>query len=147
MDAATLDRYVGDYKGPAPAALLMITRQGTQLMAQITGQPNIPIYASAPTEFFLKVVNAQLSFVVPDSGPASSVVLHQNGRDVVWNRIDETTAQSIEQQLAERFANQQPEPGSQEALRKAVAALYRLGRCVFRTGIQIVSDGWERSKR
>lgn len=123
VDAATLDRYVGDYKGPGPV-LLMITRQGTQLMAQITGQPSLPLYASAPTEFFLKVVNAQVTFVVPESGPATSAVLHQNGRDIVWNRVDETTAQTIKQALAERIANQQPAPGSQEALHKAIDALY-----------------------
>jgi hypothetical protein len=122
VDTATLDRYVGTYQ-LASTTLLNVTRQGTQLIAQITGQPALPIYAQTPTEFFWKVVYAQVSFVVPDTGPATSAIIHQNGRDISATRIDETTAQTLQQQFAERIANQQPQPGSEAALRNSINAL------------------------
>jgi hypothetical protein len=122
VDTATLDRYVGSYQA-APTALLTITRQGTQLMAQLTGQPAVAVYAHSPIEFFYKVVDAQLSFTVPDTGPATSVTLHQNGHDHTANRIDDTAAQTFQQALSDRIANQQPQPGSEAALRTSMSAL------------------------
>jgi hypothetical protein len=64
-----------------------------------------------------------VTFAVPDTGQATSLVLHQNGREISWNRIDDTTAETLKQQLAERIANQQPQSGSEDALRKSIGAL------------------------
>jgi hypothetical protein len=49
-------------------------------MVQATGQENFPVFATSPTEFFYKVVDARLTFVTDDSGAVSELVLHQNGR-------------------------------------------------------------------
>ncbi len=75
LPAASLSKYVGSYE-IAPAAILTIPLEGDQLLAQLTGQGKLPIFAQSETLFFLKVVDAQLEFA-PD---ASSVVLHQAGR-------------------------------------------------------------------
>jgi hypothetical protein len=80
LDRAIFDRYVGDYE-LAPNVLLSVRRQGSQFFVQLTGQPQIPIFAESEREFFLRVVDAQLSFEVGGDGQASAVVLHQNGRD------------------------------------------------------------------
>ena len=50
-----------------------------KLMVGVTGQPTHQVYALSPTEWFYKVVDAKLVFDVPDDGPATAVVLHQNG--------------------------------------------------------------------
>jgi hypothetical protein len=52
------------------------------------GQPAAEIYPSVATEFFYKVVKAQISFVQGGKGPATALVLHQNGRDMTMSRID-----------------------------------------------------------
>jgi bla regulator protein blaR1 len=122
VDPATLDRYVGKYQVHS-YIILTITRDGSQLYAQITGQPKLPEYAEAPNKFFLKVIDAQLTFAVGDSGPAISATMHQNGRDIVAQRIDDATAQALEQQLTDRVSRQQPQSGSEAALRKSIAAI------------------------
>jgi len=86
VDARVLDGYLGNYD-LGPGFVLAITREGAQLFAQATGQPRLPIFAASPTEFFLKAVDAQLSFHADAKGRADSLVLHQGGRDLPGKRI------------------------------------------------------------
>jgi hypothetical protein len=86
VDVATLEGYVGRYQ-LTPQILITVTRQEGRLYAQLTGQPAIEVFASAPREFFYKVVNAQLTFEVDAIGRASAVVLHQFGMDLRAPRV------------------------------------------------------------
>jgi hypothetical protein len=122
VDLATLDRYVGKYQLRS-YFVLTVTRDGPQLYAQITGQPKLPVYAEAPNKFFWKIVDAEVTFAVSDSGPAASATIHQNGHDNEWLRVDEAAAQALEQQLADRVSRQQPQAGSEAAVRKSFAAI------------------------
>jgi CubicO group peptidase (beta-lactamase class C family) len=87
IDPKLLDLYVGRYQF-APGAVLSVTREGNQLSAQLTGQPKFPIYAESERGFFLKVVDAQLTFEATGGQKATAVVLHQNGRDQRASRIE-----------------------------------------------------------
>lgn len=80
VPTAVLDSYVGEY-AITPAFTLTITRDGDGLSLQATGQPKLRIYAESETEFFLRVVDAQITFV-REGGPVTGLVLHQNGRDL-----------------------------------------------------------------
>jgi serine-type D-Ala-D-Ala carboxypeptidase/endopeptidase len=80
VDEAALEALVGQYE-LLPTFVLTITREGTRLFLQATGQPRFPVFAESETRFFLKVVDAQLTFVKDASGKATEVVLHQNGVD------------------------------------------------------------------
>lgn len=80
MPAESLEAYVGRYQ-LTPALTLTLTRDGVQLMTQLTGQPAFRVWPSARDEFFLKVVNAQLSFLRGTDGRVTAAILHQNGRD------------------------------------------------------------------
>lgn len=81
-----LDRYVGQYQ-LTPAMLVTVTRQDKRLMAQLTGQPIFEIFAENPTDFFWKVVDAQAHFEVGPDGKATSLTLHQNGREMIAPRL------------------------------------------------------------
>jgi hypothetical protein len=72
------DRYVGRYK-LAPNAVLSITRQGPQFFVQLTGQHALEMLASSERDFFVKDVDAQLTFEVNPDGKVTAVTLHQNG--------------------------------------------------------------------
>jgi CubicO group peptidase (beta-lactamase class C family) len=78
--ATTLETYVGQY-ALAPTFVMTVTREGDQLFLQATGQPRFPIFAESETRFFLKVVDAQITFVKDASGKAVELILHQNGQD------------------------------------------------------------------
>jgi D-alanyl-D-alanine-carboxypeptidase/D-alanyl-D-alanine-endopeptidase len=87
IDPKLLDRYVGRYQ-LAPNFILNVTRDETRLYVQATGQPNFELFPSAEHEFFLKVVDAQLTFAVPAEGRATSVTLHQNGASQLAKRLE-----------------------------------------------------------
>ena len=87
IDPALLDRYVGRYQ-LAPSAILTVTRDGGRGFVQLTGQPAFEIFAESEKKFFLKVVDAQLTFEIDAQNPAAAVVLHQNGLDRRAPRIE-----------------------------------------------------------
>jgi D-alanyl-D-alanine-carboxypeptidase/D-alanyl-D-alanine-endopeptidase len=85
--ATVLERYVGHYQ-LAPNFVIAITREGDQLSLQATGQPLFPMFAEGDHDFFLKAVDAQVTFVDDGGGKARSLVLHQNGQNVPAPRIE-----------------------------------------------------------
>jgi serine-type D-Ala-D-Ala carboxypeptidase/endopeptidase len=87
VDPKIYDGYIGRYQ-LAPAVVMTITRKDRQLFAQLTGQPEFEVFPEAPTEYFLKVVDAQLTFETDAQGKATAVVLHQNGRNARATRIE-----------------------------------------------------------
>jgi len=86
VDPKLFDGYVGQYQ-LAPNFILTITREGDQLFAQATGQPKFQIYPESQRDFFLKVVDAQITFETDASGRATSLTLHQNGANMPAKRI------------------------------------------------------------
>ena len=65
-----------------------MSRDGSRLFTQLTGQPKFEVFAESDKDFFLKVVDAQLTFETDASGKATAVVLHQNGVDQHAKRIE-----------------------------------------------------------
>jgi CubicO group peptidase (beta-lactamase class C family) len=85
VDLATLESYEGVY-AITPQFAMTVTVEDGQLMVQATGQQKFEVYAETPTKFFLKAVDAQLTFVPGDDGKAEQVILHQNGLDQAAKR-------------------------------------------------------------
>jgi hypothetical protein len=86
MDPKQFDALVGAYQ-LAPNAVITVSRTGDHFFAQLTGQNPFEIFPEASREFFLKDVDAQLTFITDNSGRATEVVLHQNGNDRHAKRI------------------------------------------------------------
>ncbi len=82
-----LERYVGRYE-LQPGFVIAVTREGTQLFAQGTGQPRVEIFPSSETTFYLNVVEARVTFHTDGDGPATSLTLHQNGQATKGKRIE-----------------------------------------------------------
>jgi len=86
VDPKLFDGYVGQYQ-LAPNFILTITREGDRLFAQATGQPKFQIFPESEHDFFLKVVDAQITFETDSTGRATSLTLHQNGANVPAKRV------------------------------------------------------------
>ncbi len=82
----TLQRYPGIYQ-LAPAFQIAISLRGGDLYAQATGQPELRLYPSSRTTFFLRVVDASITFQVDAAGNVTGLVLHQNGADQSARKI------------------------------------------------------------
>jgi CubicO group peptidase (beta-lactamase class C family) len=78
LPSGSLEDYVGTYK-VTDKFLLKVFRVDDGLFVQATGQGSIPIFPSAPNEFFAKAVRASASFTRDPDGVVNGLVLHQNG--------------------------------------------------------------------
>jgi len=87
VDSNLFDGYIGRYQ-LAPNFIITITREGDHLFEQATGQRKLEIFPESERDYFLKVVDAQITFVTDNTGHATELVLHQNGRDVHGKRIE-----------------------------------------------------------
>jgi len=85
VEESTLAIYVGVYE-LAPNFTITITKTGTQLFAQATGQEKFELFAKSISEFFLKVVAAQIAFSAKD-GKVDSLTLYQGGKETLGKRI------------------------------------------------------------
>ena len=86
IDPKVFDGYVGQYQ-LAPNFVMTITRDGTQLFVQATGQPKLEIFPESERDYFLKVVDAQITFETDSQGRATGLVLHQNGMNQPAKRL------------------------------------------------------------
>ncbi len=71
-----------------PDFVLTVTREDGHLFVQATGQPRFELFAESPREFFLKAVEAQITFEGDGASSARRLILHQNGRDQTATRIE-----------------------------------------------------------
>ena len=86
LPPAALDAYVGEYE-LAPQFHIVITRGTDGLVAEPTGQGKAPLFAEKESEFFFKVVDAQVTFERDSAGKVTAMVLHQNGQNLRGAKI------------------------------------------------------------
>jgi len=84
----TLEKYVGKYE-LNPQLSVTITIDGGSIFAQATGQPRVELFAEAEDEFFLKVMDAQISFTKDENGKVAGLVLRQGGNEFPAKKIEE----------------------------------------------------------
>jgi beta-lactamase regulating signal transducer with metallopeptidase domain len=118
---SALPNYVGAYK--FHGIVMHITSDGSHLLAQLTGQPALEIYPQSQSEFFYKAVNAQMTFALDGNGRATALTLHQNGQTINAPRMDDAAAQLREKGIQEHVRFQQPNPGSEAALKRILPSL------------------------
>ena len=87
VDPKLFDGYVGQYQ-LAPNFILTVTREGSHLFMQATGQPKFEVFPESERDYFLKVVDAQVTFQTDAHGRATELVLHQNGANIPGKRIE-----------------------------------------------------------
>lgn len=85
VDPAVLQAHAGTY-ALAPDFAITVTEQDGHLYIQATGQERFEAFPETETEFFLKVVDAQITFARDAEGRTTGLVLHQNGRDMEGTR-------------------------------------------------------------
>ena len=80
VDAKILDAYAGSYQ-VAPGLVFVIARTPTGLAFQPSGQPRaVEMFAESDTKFFLKVVDAQITFIKDADGKITGLEFQQAGR-------------------------------------------------------------------
>ena len=80
VDPKIYDAYAGRYQ-LGPKVIATFTREGDRFMTQLTGQPKFEVFPESETDFFLKVVDATITFVKDDKGKVTHVIINQGGRE------------------------------------------------------------------
>ena len=101
LSSEVLDRYTGryDYGGP----ILTVTREGNRLFAQLTGQPRFEIFPKSETEFFWKIVEAQVRFVQDSQGQVVKAIHRQGGTVIEAARLEETRVAQVNPAALEAY--------------------------------------------
>jgi len=87
VDPKLFDGYVGRYE-LAPNFILTVTREGNQLFVQATGQPKFEVFPESIRDYFVKAVDAQITFETDSQGRTTRLILHQGGANQPAKRIE-----------------------------------------------------------
>jgi CubicO group peptidase (beta-lactamase class C family) len=83
LNQIQLNAIVGVYAlKAAPQVKIMVTTDGSQAYAQLTGQVKVEIYPESELEFFYTVVTAKLKFEKDTNGVIKKLTLLQNGQQM-----------------------------------------------------------------
>ncbi|MGH9967304.1 MAG: serine hydrolase [Pyrinomonadaceae bacterium] len=85
VDPKIYDAYVGQYE-VTPSFMVVVYKEGDRLMTQATGQPPFELFPEAEDKFFLRVVNAKVTFT-KEQGLVTGLVIHQGGRDMPGKKV------------------------------------------------------------
>lgn len=85
-----LERYVGEYELKSLNLIMTVTRKGGRLFLQTANDvkghllrsAQFGLYPEKENEFFLKVVDATITFTRDDNGKVTGLILHQKGNHV-----------------------------------------------------------------
>jgi CubicO group peptidase (beta-lactamase class C family) len=102
VDPAVLDAYVGKFLAE-PGLLITITKENDHLMAQPSGQPKAELFPESETKFFVKMVDAQVTFQPDEKKQVKELVLTMGGQNRTAKRVE--TASLSSSQLAEYSGN------------------------------------------
>jgi serine-type D-Ala-D-Ala carboxypeptidase/endopeptidase len=86
VDPKLLATYIGRYE-LTPEFSISITQEQDHLYLQATGQPKFELFAETPTQFFLTVVEAKITFIQDSQGKIDRLILDQNGQQLPGRKM------------------------------------------------------------
>lgn len=87
VSAEILESYNGKYE-LGPGFFITVTNKGQRLFALPTGQGQAELFPKSDTEFYLKIVAANVTFKVDENGKVQSLTLFQGGREMVGEKVE-----------------------------------------------------------
>ncbi|QHI38794.1 Penicillin-binding protein 4* [Kordia antarctica] len=87
LSEEVLKKYIGTYE-LAPTFFIEVNVKGNQIFAQATNQPKFELFAESEDNFFLKVVEAKITFQIDEvTKMPKSLILHQGGQNIPGKKI------------------------------------------------------------
>jgi CubicO group peptidase (beta-lactamase class C family) len=94
VSPAALDALVGRYD--YGMGIMTVTREGNRLFTQLGNQQRFEVFPRSETEFFWKVVDAQITFVKGGDGKVVKAVHRQGGRELDAPRLEEAKEAKVD---------------------------------------------------
>ena len=86
LEESILQSYTGKYE-LAPEFVITVSKDGSQMKAQATGQGEFEIYPRSENVFYLRVAEAQVTFNVNEDGRVVSMTLLQGGQETTGLKL------------------------------------------------------------
>jgi tetratricopeptide (TPR) repeat protein len=86
VEPKTHNTYAGEYE-VTPTFIVKVYTEGDKLMTQATGQPAFELFPEGEDKFFLRRVNAKVTFSRDDKRTVTGLIIHQGGRDMPGKKI------------------------------------------------------------
>lgn len=119
IDTSIYADYAGFYRLKDGPFYVVSTSDG-RLFTRVVGQSDIEIFPESETEFFMKVLPVQVTFVRSAEGVVTSLIHHQNGADAPGERVDPLIVERAEKELLTRINDKAPFPDSENIIRRVV---------------------------
>lgn len=110
LDANSLQSFTGRYNY-GQGAVLIVSVEGNQLMAAMTGQAAFPIYSTGKDEFAWKVVEASIRFVRDEKGNVVKAIHNQGGQVIEAMKLEELTPVKASPGLFDKYTGKYEIPG------------------------------------
>ena len=120
VDTSFYREYAGHYQldqGP----FYVVSTRDRRLFTRVVGQPDIEIFPESETQFFMKTLPVQVTFVRDSQGEVSSLVHHQNGAEIRAVRVPSDLVEKAEADLQQRIREKLPMPGSDAIMRRVIS--------------------------
>lgn len=101
LSIAALDAVTGRYD--YGVGIITITREGRRLFAKLGEQPRAELFPKSDTEFFWKVVDAQVTFVKDKQGNVTKAIHHQNGQTINAPKLKDIAQAKVDPGTYEAF--------------------------------------------
>jgi len=121
IDKAVYADYAGAYDLGGEGVYYFVTAREGKLFTRVMGQVDIEIFPESETEFFMKALPVQVTFIRDPDGRVNNLVHHQGGSEVRAVRVDQAVAEKADADLERRKREKVPQPGSEQALRRVIA--------------------------
>ena len=87
LNPEILKNYTGKYE-ISPELFITVTVENDRIFVEVTGQQKTEIFPETETEFFVKVVDAQITFVKNEDGKVTELIIHQGGNDTPAKKVE-----------------------------------------------------------
>lgn len=86
LPAETLSRYEGAYTLTGTDLKLIVKKEGPKIVAQVTGQPAMPLEAIGETKFHFEPDGVLVEFLSNEAGEVVRASLYQERQKTFWNK-------------------------------------------------------------
>jgi len=87
LTPAMLDSYVGKYLLQS-GLVITVTKENGRLMSQATRQPRYELFPESEAKFFMRAIDAQISFHRDETGKVTELTLHQNNQNTPAKKFE-----------------------------------------------------------
>jgi DNA-binding transcriptional MerR regulator len=125
IDKAVYANYAGAYEFADDGNYYFVVSRDGKLFTRVIGQADLEIFPESETNFFMKALPVQVTFIRDPDGAVNSLVHHQGGAEIKAVRVDAAVAAKAEAELEWRRREKIPQQGSEARLRRVIAAHQR----------------------